>query len=143
MDVEELSWFGVLHGPQGLALHHQRKEVLGPLLRLAYLHCSPFVDGRLLCPEEFPNVRFPIESGADLDSTGLMDPQGGSSVSNVPTFAAYRHLQDLRKASVVVALWVEFEGHSPLLGEGGEGCQEGVPLQQMFPRKSECRRPIK
>ena len=129
MDVGELHWFGIFHGPQGLTLYDQRKHILGPLLGLAYLHCSPFVDGRLLCPEEFPNVRFPIESGADLDSTGLMDPQGGSSVSNVPTFAAYRHLQDLRKASVVVALWVEFEGHSPLLGEGGKGCQKGVPLQ--------------
>ena len=129
MDVGELSWIPVLHGPQGLALHHQRKEVLGPLLRLAYLHCSPFVDGRLLCPEEFPNVRLPVESGADLDSTELMDREGGSSVSNVFTLATCGHLQDLREASVVVALWVEFEGDSPLLPEGGKGCQKGVPLQ--------------
>ena len=129
MDVGELLRFGVLHRPQGLALHDQRKEVLGPLLCLAYLHCSPFVDGRLLGPEELPNVRLPVESGADLDSTELMDREGGSSVSNVPNLAAYGHLQDLREASVVVALWVEFEGDSPLLAEGGEGCEQGVPLQ--------------
>ena len=61
-----------------------------------------------------------------------MDPEGGSSVSNVPTLAAYRHLQDLGKASVVVAFWVEFKGDSPLLGEGGEGCQRAVSLQEMF-----------
>ena len=137
MDVGELSWIPVLHGPQGLALHHQRKEVLGPLLRLAYLHCSPFVDGRLLCPEEFPNIRLPVESGADLDSTGLMDPEGGSSVSNVPTLAVYRHLQDLCVSSVVVAFGVEFEGDSPLLGEGGEDCQKDVPLQKVLSRKGE------
>ena len=129
MDVGELLRFGVLHGPQGLALYLQRKEVLGPILGLAYLHCSPFVDGRLLCPEVLPNVRLPIESRADVNSTGLMDPQRRSSVSNVPTLAAYGHLQDLRQASVVVALWVEFKGDSPLLGEDGEGCQKGVPFQ--------------
>ena len=78
LDVGELSWFCVLHGPQGLALYDQRKDVLGPLLHLAYLHCSPFVDGRLLCPEEFPNGRLPVESSADLDSTELMDPEGRS-----------------------------------------------------------------
>ena len=137
MDVGELSWIPVLHGPQGLALHHQRKEVLGPLLRLAYLHCSPFVDGRLLCPEEFPNVRLPVESGADLDSTGLMDREGGSSVSNVLTLATDGELQDLRVSPVVVAFGIEFKGDSPLLGEGGQGCQKGVPLQKLLSRKGE------
>ena len=129
MDVRELLRFGVRHGPQGFTPCCQRKYVLGPFLGLAYLDRSPFIQGRLLRWEEFANVSFSIESGADVDSAGLMDPQGWSSVSNVPTFAAYRHLQDLRKASVVVALWVEFEGHSPLLGEGGKGCQKGVPHQ--------------
>ena len=58
-----------------------------------------------------------------------MDREGGSSVSDVPNLAAYRHLKDLRVSSVVVALWVEFKGDSPLLGEDGEGCQKGVPFQ--------------
>ena len=143
MDVRELLRFGVRHGPQGFTPCCQRKYVLGPFLGLAYLDRSPFIQGGLLRWEEFANVSFSIESGADVDSAGLMDPQGWSSVSNVPTFAAYRHLQDLRKASVVVALWVEFEGHSPLLGEGGKGCQKGVPLQKMFSRKGKGRCPIK
>ena len=92
-------------------------------------HYSPLVNGRLLCSEEFPNVRLPVESGADLDSTEPMDREGRSTVSNVLTLSANRHLQDLCEASVVVAFWVEFEGDSPLLGEGGEGCQKRVPLQ--------------
>ena len=71
-----------------------------------------------------------------------MDPHGWGAVSNVPVLAAYRHLQDLGVAVVVEAFGVEFEGDSPLLGEGGEGGQAGVHLQQMFPRKSEGRRPI-
>ena len=66
-----------------------------------------------------------------------MDPQGGSSVSNPPTLPAYAHLQDLREAFVVVALWIEFKGDFPLLGEDGEGCQKSVPLQEMFSRKGE------
>ena len=137
MDVGELRWSGVLHGPQGLALYDQRKYVLGPFHGLAYLYCSPFVDGRLLCPEELPNVRLSIESSADGDSTGLMDPEGRSSVSNVPTLAAYGHLQDLGVTSVVVAFGVEFEGDSPLLGEGGEGCQKAVSLQEVISWKRE------
>ena len=137
MDVGELRWFGVLHGPQGLTLYDQRKHVLGPLLGLAYLHCRPLIDGRLLCSEELPNVRLPIESSADVDSTGLVDPQRWSSVSNIPTLAAYRHLQDLRVASVVIAFGVEFEGDSPLLCEGGEGCEKGVSLQELLSRKGE------
>ena len=128
MDVRESPWLGVLHRPQDLTLNDQRKHVLGPLPGLAYLHCSPFIDGRLLCPEKLPNGRLPIESSADVDSTGLVDPQGGSSVSNVTTPAAYGHLQDLRISPVVVAFGVEFEGNSPLLGEDGKGCQKGVPL---------------
>ena len=142
MDIRELRWPGIFHGPQGLTPNDQGKHVLGPLLGLANLNCSPFIDGRLLCPEKLPNGGLPIESSADVDSTGLVDPEGGSLVSNVPTLAAYGHLHDLRVASVVVAFGVEFEGDSPLPGEGGEGCQEGVPFQQMFPRKSEGRRPI-
>ena len=71
-----------------------------------------------------------------------MDPQGWRSVSNLSALAADRHLQDLGVAVVVEVFWVELEGDSPLLGEGGEGGQAGVPLQQMFPRKSEGRRPI-
>ena len=128
MDIRELRWPGIFHGPQGLTPYDQGKHVLGPLLGLAYLNCSPFVDGRLLCPEKLPNGRLPTESSADVDSTGLVDPQGGSSVSNVTTPAAYGHLQDLRISPVVVAFGVEFEGNSPLLGEDGKGCQKGVPL---------------
>ena len=74
MDVREWPWLGVLHGPQGLTFYAQRKHVLGPLPGLAYLHCSPFVDGRFLFPEELPNAGLPVESGADVDSTGLVDP---------------------------------------------------------------------
>ena len=128
MDVGELLRFGVLHRPQGLTPYDKGKHVLGPLPGLAYLHCIPFIDGRLLCLKELPNVRLPIESCADVDSTGLVDPQGGSSVSNVTIPAAYGHLQDLRISPVVVAFGVEFEGNSPLLGEDGKGCQKGVPL---------------
>ena len=71
-----------------------------------------------------------------------MDPHGWGAVSNASGLSAYRHLQDLSVAVVVDAFGVEFEGDSPLLGEGGEGGQEGVPLQQMLPRKSEGRHPI-
>ena len=53
-------------------------------------------------------------------------------VSNVPTLPAYRHLQDLGVASVVVAFRVEFKGDFPLFGEGREGCQKGVFLYEMF-----------
>ena len=129
MNVRELFWIGVLHRPEAFSVYNQRKHDLGSPLCLAYLHGRPLIYGRLLFPEDFSNIGFPVESGDNVESTGLMDPQGWGSVSDVPTFAAYRHLQDLRKASVVVALWVEFEGHSPLLGEGGKGCQKGVPLQ--------------
>ena len=55
-------------------------------------HYSPLVNGRLLCSEEFPNVRLPVESGADLDSTKLMDRKSRSSVSNVSILAAYGQL---------------------------------------------------
>ena len=78
MDIRKLHWSGIFHRPQGLTPHDQRKHVLGPLLGLAYFHCSPFFDGRLLCPEQFPNSRLPIESSADLDATELMDPEGRS-----------------------------------------------------------------
>ena len=71
-----------------------------------------------------------------------MDPQGWRSVPNLSALAADRHLQDLGVAVVVEVFWVELEGDSPLFGEGGEGGQAGVTLQQMFPRKSEGRRPI-
>ena len=71
-----------------------------------------------------------------------MDPQGWRSVPNLSALAADRHLQDLGVAVVVEVFWVELEGDSPLLGEGGEGGQASVTLQQMFPRKSEGRRPI-
>lgn len=128
MDIRELRWSGIFHEPQGLTPYDQRKHVLGPLLGLAYLHCSPFIDGRLLCPEKLPNGGLRIESSADVDSTGLVDPQGGSSVSNVTIPTAYGHLHDLRISPVIVALWVEFEGHFPLLGEYRKGCQKGVPL---------------
>ena len=66
-----------------------------------------------------------------------MDPEGGSSVSNVPTLATYCHLQDLSIAFVVVVLRVEFKGDVPLFGEGGEGCQKGVSLKQPFSWKGE------
>ena len=50
----------------------------------------------------------------------------------MPTLPAYRHLQDLGVASVLVAFRVEFKGDFPLFVEGGEGCQKGVSLQEMF-----------
>ena len=74
-DVGKLPRIGVLHGPQFLTLDDQRKDVLGPMLDLAYLHSCPFIDGRLLCPEQLSIVSLPIESGANVDSTGPMDPQ--------------------------------------------------------------------
>ena len=128
MDVGELLRFGVLHRPQGLTPYDKGKHVLGPLPGLAYLHCIPFIDGRLLCLKELPNVMLPIESSADVDSTGIVDPQRGCSVSNVTIPAADGHLQDLCVSPVVVAFWIEFEGHPPLLGEDGNGCQKCVPL---------------
>ena len=137
MDIRELRWPGIFHGPQGLTPYDQGKHVLGPLLGLANLNCSPFIDGRLLCPEKLPNVRLPIESCADVDSTGLVDPQGGSSVSNVTIPAAYGHLQDLRISPVVVAFGVKFKGDSPLLGKGGEDRQKGVSLQEVISWKGE------
>ena len=142
MDVRELLWFGVLLTPQVFTLDCQREGVLGPQLGLADLHCCPFIYGKLIFWEEPPNISPPIERGDNVDSSGLVDPHGWRSISNVSVLAAYRHLHDLGIAVVVEAFGVEFEGDSPLLGEGGEGCQEGVPLQQMFPRKSEGRRPI-
>ena len=81
-DIGKLPRVGVLHGPQVLTLHDQRKDVLGPMLDLAYLHSCPFIDGRLLCPEQLSIVSLPIESGANVDSTGPMDPQSRSLVSN-------------------------------------------------------------
>ena len=137
MDVRELLRFGVRHGPQGFTPCCQRKYVLGPFLGLAYLDRSPFIQGGLLRWEEFANVSFSIESGADVDSAGLMDPQGWSSVSNVCFLTSNCHMQDLCKAVVVVAFGVEFKGDFPLLGEGVKGCQQGVLLQQMFFWKSE------
>ena len=72
-----------------------------------------------------------------------MDPQGWSSVSNVLTFASNPQLQDLGKAIVVVAGWVQLKGDSPLFGEDREGCQYRVPLQQMFSWKGEGSLPVK
>ena len=71
-----------------------------------------------------------------------MDPQGRSSVSNAPTFAANCQLQDLGIWFLFVACWLEFEGDFPLFGEGGEGCQKAVPLQQVFTWKREWSCPI-
>ena len=119
MDVRESPWLGVFHGPQGLTLNDQRKYELGPLPGLAYLHCSPFIDGRLLCSEELPNAGLPVESGGNVDSTGLVNPKSRSSVSNVLAFATNGHLQDLCVASVVVPFGVEFKKDFPLLVEGG------------------------
>ena len=135
MDVGELLRFGIFDGPQGLTLNHQRKEVLGPLLRLAYLHWSPFVEGRLLCPESFPNTGFPIQSCGDVDSSGVMDPQGGGSVSNISSLSTNGQLYYLGVASVVVAFGVDLEGDFPFFSEGGKRRQKGVPLQKMFSRK--------
>ena len=111
--------------------------MVGPRLHLTYLHGCPFIDVRLFGPKIFPSVRFAVKSGDDVDSTRLMDPQGRSSVSNAPTFAANCQLQDLRIRSLFVACWLEFEGDFPLFGEGGEGCQKAVPLQQVFTWKRE------
>ena len=72
-----------------------------------------------------------------------MDPQGWSSVSNVLTFASNPQLQDLGKAIVVVAGWVQLKGDSPLFGEDREGCQYRVPLQKMFSWKGEGSLPVK
>ena len=142
MNVGELFWIGVLHRPEAFSVYNQRKHDLGSPLRLAYLHGRPLIYGRLLFPEDFSNIGFPVESGDNVESTGLMDPQGWGSVSDVPTFAAYRHLQDLRVPVVVVAGWTEFEGDSPLFGERGEGGQKAVLLQQMLFRKGERCPPI-
>ena len=38
MDIREMHWFSILHGPQGLTLYDKRKHVLGHSLGLAYLH---------------------------------------------------------------------------------------------------------
>ena len=142
MDVGELLWFGVLLTPQVFTPDCQRKRVLGPPLGLADLQCGPFTDGQLVRWEELSDISFPVESGYNVDSFRLMDPQGWRSVPHVSALAADRHLHDLGVAVVVEVFWVELKGDSPLLGEGGEGGQEGVPLQQMLPRKSEGRCPI-
>ena len=116
-DVGKLPRIGVLHGPQFLTLDDQRKDVLGPMLDLAYLHSCPFIDGRLLCPEQLSFVSLPIESGANVDSTGAMDPQSRSLVSNnVLVVDTCSHVQDLCKVVVVVACWLQFKGNSPLFG---------------------------
>ena len=83
------------------------------------------------------HVSLPVESGDNVDSFGFVDPQGRSSVSDVPALAAYCELQDLCPGFVGEAGWLELEGDFPLLGEGVKGCQQGVLLQQMFFWKSE------
>ena len=128
MDVGELLWVFVLHRPNCAALDHQRKHVLRPLLFLNYLHSCPFLKGGLLFPDIFSDISIPVESGDNVYSFGFMDPQGRSSVSNVPALAAYCELQDLRQG-VAVAGWLELEGDSKLLGKGGEGGQKGVLFQ--------------
>ena len=95
MDVGELLWVFVLHRPNCAALDHQRKHVFRPLLGLTYLHSCPLPKGRLLLPDIFSDISIPVESGDNVYSFGFMDPQGRSSVSNAPTFAANCQLQDL------------------------------------------------
>ena len=142
MDVGELLWVFVLHRPNCAALDHQRKHVLRPLLFLNYLHSCPFLKGGLLFPDIFSDISIPVESGDNVYSFGFMDPQGRSSVSNAPTFAADRHLQDLRIRSLFVAFRLEFKGDFPLFGELGEGCEKATPPQQVFAWKRECSCPI-
>ena len=84
--VGELSWIPVLHPSSS-----EKRSTWTPSLS-GLSHYSPLVDGRLLCSEEFPNVRLPVESGADLDSKKLMDRTFECSVSNVSTLAAYCQL---------------------------------------------------
>ena len=131
-DIRELHRSGIFHGPQGLTLYDQRKHVLGLLLGLAYLHCSPFVDGRLLCWEVLPNPSLPIESGANVDAVEIVDSEGGSLTSDVLAVATNCHVKDLSITSVAVARWLQLKGEFPLLGEGGEGCETAVSFQQMF-----------
>ena len=101
MDVRELLWFGVLLSPHCLTVDGERKHELGPALGLADLNCCPFIDGQHVRWEELSNVSFPAESGDNVDSFGLVDPHGWSSISNVSCLSAYRHLQDLGVAVVV------------------------------------------
>ena len=136
MDVGELLWVFVLHRPNCAALDHQRKHVLRPLLFLNYLHSCPSLKGGLLFPDIFSDISIPVESGDNVYSFGFMDPQGRSSVSDVPALAAYCELQDLRQG-VGVAGCHELKGDSPLFGEGWEGGQKGVLLQQMHLWKGE------
>ena len=91
---------------------------------------------RLHCWEMLCHVSLPVESGDNVDSFGFVDPQGWSSVSDVPTLAACCELQDLCQG-VGVSGGLELEGDSPLLSEGGKGGQKGVLFQQMFFRMGE------
>ena len=102
---------------------------------MAYFHGSPIVSRRLHV-KILSDIGFPVESGDNVDSFGFVDPQGRSSVSDVPALAAYCELQDLRQG-VAVAGCHELKGDSPLFGEGWEGGQKGVLLQQMHLWKGE------
>ena len=103
--------------------------MFGTLLSLAHLHCCPLIEGWLLCLEKFTNVRSSIQGSGKVNSFGFVDPECGSSVSNVRNLAAGCHVKDLRVAVVVVAGWLDFKGDPPLLSKDWKGGQKGSLLQ--------------
>ena len=103
--------------------------MFGTLLSLAHLHCCPLIEGWLLCLEKFTNVRSSIQGSGKVNSFGFVDPECGSSVSNVRNLPAGRHMEDLRVAVVVVVGRLDLKRDSPLLSKDGKGGQKSPPLQ--------------
>ena len=94
---------------------------------MAYLHFIPFVQRRSSFSKRFSHVRLPVESSDNVKSKGLVDPKGGSSVTNfttLATLAACREVDDLSISPVLVACGLEIKGDFPLLVQGGKGCQK-------------------
>ena len=124
LNIGKLAWIGVLLTQQGLILYHQGKYVFGPPLRLAYLHCSPFINDRQLL---FWNRIFNHTTHGNVDSVGLREPEGRS----IRWSSTGCHVQNLSKP-VCVVFWIDFKRNFPLFGEDGEGCQKVVELQHML-----------
>ena len=98
---------------------------------MVYLHCIPFVQRRSLVSKGFCHIRLPVESSDNVKSKGLVDPKGGSSVTNFTTLATLapcREVDDLSISPVFVACGLELKGDFPLLVQGGKGCQKGLLL---------------
>ena len=77
------------------------------------------------------HVRLPVKSSDNVKSKGLVDPKGGSSVTNfttLATLAACREVDDLSISPVLGACWLEFKGDFPLLVQGRKGCQKSFFL---------------